>query len=72
MRFVQRRHRAIYPSYQALSDAGHVARYGTLAQFQRMFTPDVVRDVLIGRHLDAISRYVDTFMANQGPASAGS
>jgi hypothetical protein len=70
--YVQRHHRAIYPAYQALFDAGHAARYATLNQFNRAYTPAAVRDVLVGTHLDAITRYVETYMQNRGSGAAGS
>ncbi len=56
--YVRRRHRAIRDDYNTLFDAGLVARYGTIHQFESQFSCDYVRDELIGGCLRRITDYV--------------
>jgi hypothetical protein len=66
-------HRAIHADFLALFDASLVARYGTVNQFGKAFPGDTVDKVLVGRHLDAIEKYVATqFPPPPAPTAAGS
>lgn len=61
------KHRAIRHHYQALYDAAHKARYGTLKQFQRAFPAAAVKQQLIETHLGSIDRYVVAHFAPTAP-----
>ena len=50
--------------YEALFDAAHVARYGTVNHFLRAFTPEVIEKRIIGAMLPDVRLMVDSWFSH--------
>jgi hypothetical protein len=61
-------HRTIHTAFSSLHDAAHIARYGTVNQFDKAYPGDVVEKQLVGKCLKDITFYVDAFFAPVSPA----
>ncbi len=58
---------SIYVNYHALYDASILARYETKNRFDSAFDDATVETILIGKHLQAITDFVDDFYAGSSP-----
>lgn len=64
-----RQHRAVFNPYDILQEAAEVSRYGTVGQFNALYTAATVQADLIDTHLVAIENYVTAYFAP--PAAPG-
>ncbi|MCI0704138.1 MAG: hypothetical protein L0241_24030 [Planctomycetia bacterium] len=62
-----RHHRAILNDYEILQDASEISRYGTVNQFNSLYSAATVQSVLIDTHLVAIEDYVTAYFAPPSP-----
>jgi hypothetical protein len=58
LQYVQAFHPTIHTAYHQLQNASMLARYQSRGDFFNQFQPTQVTDLLIGRYLAAIERYV--------------
>lgn len=56
--YVQSMHPNIHTAYHQLQNASMLARYQSRGDFFNQFQPDQVRDLLVGRYLAEIEKYV--------------
>jgi hypothetical protein len=62
-----RQHRALLTDYVALQSASEVSRYGTVNQFNTLYSAAIVQSQLIDTHLFAIENYVTAHFAPPPP-----
>jgi hypothetical protein len=65
-----RQHRAIFAAYNTLQEAAEISRYGTVNQFNALYTAVTVQSELIDTHLVAIENYVTAYFAPPPPPAA--